>query len=100
MRLEDHVAIITGGARGIGRGIALRFADEGAHVVIAELDEETAGATASEVEAKGRRAAGGSMRRLQTHPTFRHWSTRLLRNSVRSTSWSTTPDSGSRSSKS
>ena len=56
MRLEDHVAIITGGARGIGRGIALRFAEEGADVVIAELDEETAGATASEVEAKGRRA--------------------------------------------
>ena len=56
MRLEDHVAIITGGARGIGRGIVLRFAEEGANVVIAELDEETAKATASEVETKGRRA--------------------------------------------
>ena len=56
MRLEGKVAIVTGAARGIGRGIALRYAEEGANIVIVELDEETAKATSREIEAKGRRA--------------------------------------------
>ncbi|MBV9556896.1 MAG: SDR family oxidoreductase [Pseudolabrys sp.] len=48
MRLKDRVAIITGGGRGIGRDIALAYAKEGAKVVIAEIDEKTAAATAKE----------------------------------------------------
>ncbi|WP_034760689.1 SDR family NAD(P)-dependent oxidoreductase [Rossellomorea vietnamensis] len=39
MRLSGRVSIITGGGGGIGRATALRFSDEGANVVVADLDE-------------------------------------------------------------
>jgi NAD(P)-dependent dehydrogenase (short-subunit alcohol dehydrogenase family) len=38
-RLADKVAIVTGGARGIGRAIRERYASGGAHVVVADLTE-------------------------------------------------------------
>jgi NAD(P)-dependent dehydrogenase (short-subunit alcohol dehydrogenase family) len=49
-------AIVTGGAAGIGRGIALRLAEEGADIVIADINETAAHETRTEIEAKGRRA--------------------------------------------
>ena len=54
--LIDKVAVITGSGRGIGRGIALGFAEMGADIVVAERDEDTAEATAKEIRDKGRKA--------------------------------------------
>ena len=53
-RLADKIAIITGAGRGMGRAIALRFAQEGAHVVVADINAEPVHATAAAVEALGR----------------------------------------------
>jgi NAD(P)-dependent dehydrogenase (short-subunit alcohol dehydrogenase family) len=54
--LVDQVAIITGAAKGIGRGIALTLAEAGAHIVIADLDAAESVSTAQQVETLGRRA--------------------------------------------
>ena len=51
MRLPGKVAIVTGAASGIGRDIARRFAAEGAHVVIADLDQARSEAVAAEIAA-------------------------------------------------
>ena len=50
-RIEDRVALIIGAARGIGRGIAERFAAEGAKLVLADREEEAGRATAEELGA-------------------------------------------------
>jgi 3-oxoacyl-[acyl-carrier protein] reductase len=56
MKLQGKVALVTGGARGIGREIALLFAREGADVAICDVNKEVASATQKEIEAFGRRA--------------------------------------------
>jgi NAD(P)-dependent dehydrogenase (short-subunit alcohol dehydrogenase family) len=54
-RLEGKVALVTGGASGIGRACAVRFASEGAAVVVADLDERGGAETVEVVEtAEGR----------------------------------------------
>jgi len=49
MRLKDRVAVITGGARGIGGAAALLFAREGAKVVVADLLAEEGEATVAAI---------------------------------------------------
>ena len=56
MLLEDKVAIITGGAGGIGAGLSRAMAAEGANVVIVDIDEEKGNALVKELEETGVKA--------------------------------------------
>src|SRR4030042_1325494 len=56
MLLENKVAIVTGGAKGMGRAIALQFAREGCDVVITALHIEGARKVAEEINALGRQS--------------------------------------------
>ena len=54
-RLLDKVAIVTGSGQGLGKAVARRLALEGAHIVIAEYNPQTAEQAAQEIRAVGRR---------------------------------------------
>jgi len=56
MRFKDRVAVITGGGRGIGAACVRRFSDDGAAVVIADVDDAPARELANEIEQRGGRA--------------------------------------------
>ncbi len=56
MRLQDKVAIVTGAGAGVGQAVALRYAREGAKVVVAEIDAASGEKTAAEIVALGRQA--------------------------------------------
>ena len=53
MRLKDKAALITGGARGIGREIALTFAREGCHIALCDVNEAALAETRKDIEALG-----------------------------------------------
>jgi NAD(P)-dependent dehydrogenase (short-subunit alcohol dehydrogenase family) len=56
MRLKDKVAIVTGAGAGVGKAVALRYAREGARVVVAEIDEASGEKTTAEIVASGQQA--------------------------------------------
>jgi NAD(P)-dependent dehydrogenase (short-subunit alcohol dehydrogenase family) len=58
MRLKDIVAIITGGGRGIGKAIALGFANQGAHIVVAARTEAEVISVAEKIRELGRDSLG------------------------------------------
>jgi 3-oxoacyl-[acyl-carrier protein] reductase len=66
--LAGQAAIVTGGARGIGRAIATRFARDGADVLIADLDDTTGEATAAELD----EAATGAVAFVRADCADRH----------------------------
>lgn len=55
--VEDRVVVITGAGRGLGLGMARRFGQDGAHVVVAELDPDTGSQAAASLSAEGIAAA-------------------------------------------
>lgn len=55
--LKDRIAVVTGGADGIGRATAMRFAQEGAVVVIWDMNEEKGKQTTAEINAAGGKAS-------------------------------------------
>ena len=63
-RLQGKVAVVTGGANGIGRACCVRFAEEGANVVVADLDESQGAETGALVQ-----AAGGEAHFVRTDTT-------------------------------
>ncbi|TBR16937.1 3-oxoacyl-[acyl-carrier-protein] reductase [bacterium] len=56
MRLKDRVALVTGGARGIGRSIALAYAKEGADIVIWDVNLQEAEKTCADIVVLGRKS--------------------------------------------
>ncbi|GAY22197.1 SDR family NAD(P)-dependent oxidoreductase [Sphingobium fuliginis] len=61
MRLNGKVAVVTGGGRGIGFGVATRLASEGASVAVADLDSSSAEAAAARLRDNGASAFGMAM---------------------------------------
>lgn len=74
MRLKNKAAIITGGAGGIGRAIAIGFAREGATVVIADIDEKLGRDTVDQIVADG-----GKALYVRTDVTVRDQTEKLVR---------------------
>jgi 3-oxoacyl-[acyl-carrier protein] reductase len=56
VKFKDRVALVTGGGRGIGAATSRRFADEGAAVVVSDMDQGPADEVAGEINAKGGKA--------------------------------------------
>jgi len=54
--LQDRIALVTGGAQGLGQAICIRLAQEGCHVIVADLNEDKAKETAEIIRGMGKRS--------------------------------------------
>ncbi|OOK70787.1 short chain dehydrogenase family protein [Mycobacterium kansasii] len=88
--LQGKVAVVTGGAGGIGRAMGRRFGQEGMKVVLADVLAEPLGAATRELADAGIEVAGSSPT-LPTIPRSSHWPGRRSANSARCTWCATTP---------
>ena len=70
-RLEGRVALVTGGARGIGKAICEKLASEGAIVAMVDILLEVAEQTAAEFKAKGTKP-------WRSRPTLPMWKMRIM----------------------
>jgi 3-oxoacyl-[acyl-carrier protein] reductase len=71
MKLQDRVALVTGGGSGIGRAIAVRFAEEGARVIVNDIRREAAQKTVDELSGRGGRAIAADVSdSAQVHAMF------------------------------
>ncbi len=76
-RLQDRVAIITGGGQGIGKATAMRFVEEGAKVVVAEINEPAGKATVDEIQ-----SAGGTAIFVQTNVALMEDAVRMVQTAM------------------
>ncbi len=89
--LQGKVALVTGAAQGIGREIALGFAQYGADIVAVDLNDERLQKLKAEVEAEKRRCLVLKVDLVQTGTTSTGWSKTRSRRWEGSTSWPTSP---------
>ena len=78
MRFKDQVTIVTGAGRGIGRAIALRFANEGAHVACVSRTEENVRTVADEINRLRADAARGYAVDVADHAAVQKIGARIL----------------------
>jgi 3-oxoacyl-[acyl-carrier protein] reductase len=77
-RLKDKVAIVTGGARGLGKAFSLAMAEEGAMVVLADVLDKEAEKTAQEI-----RTNGGSALSVKVNVTFEEETIRMAEETIK-----------------